>query len=142
VHDGLIVTAVFVITRVQISPIFIAAILSVIGYSINDTIVTFDRIREKMNNNVGELTKKKLFGIANIAIVDTFKRSILTVATTLGSVLVLMAFVNATKFQFNLAMLVGLISGTYSSIFIATYIWVLLEQIRLKRNIRRKSKGY
>ncbi|TCG11204.1 protein translocase subunit SecDF [Mycoplasma todarodis] len=142
VHDGLIVTAVFVITRVEISPVFIAGLLSVLGYSINDTIVTFDRVREKMKQNVGELTKQKLRSIANEAIKDTIKRSLLTSFTTIVAVIVLMSFGNATKMAFNVAMLAGLVSGTYSSIFIATYAWVHLEAYSQKRSKARQQKNF
>ena len=142
VHDGLIVTAVFVITRVEISPVFIAGLLSVLGYSINDTIVTFDRVREKMKQNVGELTKPRLRKIANEAIKDTIKRSLLTSFTTIVAVLVLMSFGNATKMSFNVAMLAGLVSGTYSSIFIATYAWVHLEAWSQKHMRKRKEKCF
>ncbi|CAM9149287.1 protein translocase subunit SecDF [Mycoplasma todarodis] len=142
VHDGLIVTAVFVITRVEISPVFIAGLLSVLGYSINDTIVTFDRVREKMKQNVGDLTKEKLRKIANEAIKDTIKRSLLTSFTTIVAVIVLMSFGNATKMSFNVAMLAGLVSGTYSSIFIATYAWVHLEAYSQKRSQKRAQKKF
>ena len=142
VHDGLIVTAVFVIARVQISPVFVAGLLSVIGYSINDTIVTFDRIREKMSEHTGELDKAKIKGIANAAIKDTMKRSLLTSLTTIVAVLILMSFGNATKFTFNLAMLVGLVAGTYSSIFIATYLWVGLESFRVRKIAARKTSTF
>lgn len=131
-HDAIIVMAIFIICRVEVSPIFVAALLSVIGYSINDTIVTFDRIREKANDHIGVLDKAGIKNLANDAIKDTLKRSIWTSLTTIVAVLVLMCFGNATKFSFNLAMLVGLISGTYSSIFIATYLWTKLELIRQK----------
>ncbi|CAM9095598.1 protein translocase subunit SecDF [Mycoplasma marinum] len=142
VHDGLIVTAVFVITRVEVSPVFIAGLLSVLGYSINDTIVTFDRIREKMNKNVGDLSKAKLKKMANEAIKDTIKRSLLTSITTMVAIIVLMSFGNATKMAFNVAMLSGLISGTYSSIFIATYAWVHLEARSQKRSQIRREKQF
>ncbi len=142
VHDGLIVTAVFVIARIQISPVFIAGLLTVIGYSINDTIVTFDRIRERMNNHVGELNAKSIKLIANDAIKNTIKRSVLTSFTTVLAVLVLMMFGNATKMSFNIAMLVGLIAGTYSSIVIASYLWVKLETYRQKRIKEREAKGF
>ncbi|RTZ68086.1 MAG: hypothetical protein DSZ21_02480 [Tenericutes bacterium] len=120
VHDGLILTAIFVIARLQISPIFIAGLLSILGYSINDTIVTFDRIREKMHAYSGKLDKSKITSIANEAIKDTIKRSLLTSFTTMIAVIVLMSFGNATKFEFNIAMIIGLFFGTYSSIFIAS----------------------
>ena len=142
VHDGLIVTAVFVIARIQISPVFIAGLLSVIGYSINDTIVTFDKVREKMNHHVGELNGAKIKEIANDAIKSTLKRSLLTSFTTVAAVLILMSFGNATKFAFNMALLVGLVAGTYSSIFIATYLWVKLETYRQKRIKAREKNNF
>jgi len=122
VHDGLIVTAVFILTRTEVSPVFVAGLLSILGYSINDTIVTFDRIRERMNNHIGDLTPDKIKEIGNNAVKDTIKRSLFTSLTTIVAIVVLMSFGNATKLSFNLAMLVGLVAGTYSSIFIATYI--------------------
>ncbi len=144
VHDGLIVTAVFIISRIELSPIFVAGILSVIGYSINDTIVTFDRIREKLANpnHKKAMNKKELFRVANEAIRDTIKRSILTSLTTITAILVLMMFGNATKLSFNVAMLVGVVSGTYSSIFIATYMWALLETFSQKRSEKRRRTQF
>lgn len=143
VHDGLIVTAVFIIFRIQFSPIFIAALLSIIGYSINDTIVTFDRIRELLKKeNKKFLDKKDIVRIANTSIGQTIKRSFLTVFTTLSAIIILMCFVGATDMRFNIAMLVGLISGTYSSIFIATYSWVYLELFRQKRMKKRYENKF
>lgn len=141
-HDLLIVIALFVITRVEISPVFVAGLLSIMGYSINDTIVTFDRIRERMNNSVGELNKEKIISIGNQAVKDTIKRSLLTSLTTITAIVVLMCFGNATKLAFNLAMLVGLIAGTYSSIFIATFLWTKFETIRHKGIVARNKKGF
>ena len=142
VHDALIVVAVFVIARVEISPVFIAGLLSIIGYSINDTIVTFDRLRENMNLEVGNVSKERIKEIANKSIKETLKRSLLTSLTTILSIVVLMAFGNATKMSFNLAMLVGLIAGTYSSIFIATYLWTKLETRRQNAIVSRGEKKF
>ena len=142
IHDGLIVTAIFVIARLEISPIFIACLLSILGYSINDTIVTFDRIREKMHAYAGELDKTKIVSIANEAIKDTLKRSLLTSFTTMLAVIILMAFGNATKLEFNIAMIVGLFFGTYSSIFIASWLWVKLEIYRVNRKKAREKKDF
>ncbi|WKX02802.1 protein translocase subunit SecDF [Candidatus Mycoplasma mahonii] len=142
VHDGLIVTAIFVITRLQVSPIFVAGILSIIGYSVNDTIVTFDRIRERMDAHVGKLNDDNIKSIGNQAVKDTIKRSILTSFTTIIAILILMSFGNATKLSFNLAMLVGLLAGTYSSIFIATYLWTKMEIRRQKGINKRKKSGF
>ena len=142
IHDGLIVTAVFIIARVEISPVFIAGILSIIGYSINDTIVTFDRIRENMEHNTSKLTNEKIKEIANRSVRETIKRSVLTSFTTLIAIVVLMSFGNATKFGFNLAMLIGIVAGTYSSIFIATALWVRLEIYRQRRITAREKNNF
>ena len=137
-HDGLIVIAIFVITKMEISPIFVAGLIAIMGYSINDTIVTFDRVRERMNDFEGEMTKANIRLIANKAIKDTLKRSILTSLTTITAVLILMMFGNATKVSFNFAMLIGLVAGTYSSIFIATYLWTFMET---RRHLAIKKRG-
>lgn len=142
VHDGLMVTGLFIICRAEISPVFIAGLLSIIGYSINDTIVTFDRIREKVKENKDALTKEKIKEIANVSIKETLKRSILTSITTIIAVLVLMSFNGATKLEFNLAMLFGLVTGTYSSIFIATFFWTKFEMFRETRRLSRKEKSF
>ena len=141
-HDALIVTGFFVITRMEISPVFIAGLLSIIGYSINDTIVTFDRLRENTNLETGEITQEKIKALANKSIKETLKRSLLTSFTTILSVVILMSFGNATKMSFNLAMLVGLVAGTYSSIFIATYLWTKLEWRRQKAIKTRQEKSF
>lgn len=139
-HDAIIVIVVFVITRVEVSPVFIAGLLSIMGYSINDTIVTFDRIREKMNSHIGEFDGQSIKKLANEAIVDTLKRSLLTSLTTIIAVVILMSFGNATKLEFNFAMLVGLVFGTYSSIVVAAFLWTKLESIR-QRGISKRSKS-
>lgn len=141
VHDALIVLAFFVIFRIQVAPEFVAGLLSVIGYSINDTIVTFDRIRERSLIHQGKHDKENIELIANIAIKETIKRSLYTSLTTIVAVGILMSFGNATKLSFNLALLVGAIAGTYSSIFIATKIWVKLEvwrQLGVQRRVDKK----
>ncbi|MCC3161104.1 MAG: protein translocase subunit SecDF [Mollicutes bacterium PWAP] len=141
VHDGLIVTAVFIFIRVEFSPVFIAGLLSTIGYSVNDTIVTFDRIRENMDQDK-IYNKKQIKEVANKSIRETVKRSLLTSLTTISAVAVLMAFGNATKMSYNLSMFAGLIAGTYSSIFIASWIWVKLETINHQKRLKRKQNGF
>ena len=142
IHDSLIVVALFIMFRIEISPIFIAGILAIIGYSINDTIVIFDRLREKLNDYEGNLTPEKIKELSDTSIKETFKRSILTSFTTIMAVLILMSFGNATKFSFNIAMFFGLLAGTYSSIFIATFVWTKLEIFRQKRISLRKNKNF
>ena len=137
IHDVLIMFSVFAIFRLQVSSMFIAAVLAIIGYSINDTIVSFDRIRENIKNaNDKKMTQEKLEEIANRSIQETFTRTIYTTITTLLPVVVLLLLGSSGIFTFNIAMLVGLIAGTYSSIFIATVFFLMIE----KKNIGKKEK--
>ena len=136
-HDVLIMFSAFAITRFELSSMFIAAVLAIIGYSINDTIVSFDRIRENLDAEKDKkLDKDKLEKIANRSIQETFTRSIYTTITTLLPVVILMVLGSSGILTFNVAMLVGLISGTYSSIFVATTIFLLLE----KKNVGKAPK--
>ncbi|ADE19744.1 protein translocase subunit SecDF [Mycoplasma crocodyli] len=141
-HDLLVVVAFIILARLQLSSIMIAAILSIVGFSINDTIVTFDRIREIIINNYHRkvLEKATIKKIANTAISETIKRSFYTTATTMTALIILLAFGNATDFSFNIVMLFGMAIGVYSSIFICTRIWVFLENIRQK-GIKRRSEN-
>ena len=102
----------------EIDQAFIAAILTVIGYSINDTVVLFDRIREFL----GIYPKKDTDAILNMAINSTFSRTIITSITTLIMILPLFIFGGGSIKGFAFALIVGIIVGTYSSIFIATPI--------------------
>lgn len=131
VHDALFVVAMFSIFKIEVNTIFIAAILTIVGYSINDTVVVFDRIREeKVNNN-------KLDEVINKSLGVTMKRSLLTSMTTLIPVVALLIFGSSQIYNFNLAMLFGLIAGCYSSIFIASPLWYLLTT---KRKTKAKPK--
>ena len=128
-HDVLIMFGVFAIFRFQVSSMFIAAVLAIIGYSINDTIVSFDRIRENINDyDKKKLDAEKLEELANRSIQETFTRTIYTTITTLLPVVILMLLGSSGIFTFNMAMLVGLLAGTYSSIFIATVFFLLIEK--------------
>lgn len=129
VHDVLIILALFAIFRLEVSSMFIAAILAIIGYSINDTIVSFDRIRENLSEiDDKKLTKEKLEEVCNRSIQETFTRTLYTSITTLLPVLVLLFLGSKEIFTFNIAMLIGLIAGTYSSIFIATVLFLVIER--------------
>lgn len=128
VHDALIMASIFALARLEVSSMFIAAILAIIGYSINDTIVIFDRIREKSNKTTDKkMTKEKLEKLVNEAIAETFTRTIYTSLTTLIPIIVLMTFGSNEIFTFNIAMLIGVIAGTYSTIFIASTIFIYIE---------------
>lgn len=130
-HDVLIMLALTTIFRVQVNTTFIAAIITIIGYSINATIVVFDRIREvkSLDSMKGESNS----AIANKAIVDTLGRSILTTITTLA-VIVVLAIVCAvigvsTMEEFALPIIFGLIAGAYSSVLLSAPIWVHLSKL-------------
>ena len=138
VHDVLIMFALFAILRLEVSSMFIAAVLAIIGYSINDTIVSFDRIRENLRGvDRKKLTEEKFIEICNRNIQETFTRTIYTSVTTILPVLILLILGSRGIFNFNMAMLFGLIAGTYSSIFIATVVYMMIE----KKNLGKKEKA-
>lgn len=138
VHDVLIMFALFAILRLEVSSMFIAAVLAIIGYSINDTIVSFDRIRENLRGvDRKKLTQEKFTEICNRSIGETFTRTIYTSITTILPVLILLILGSRGIFNFNMAMLFGLIAGTYSSIFIATIVYMQLE----KKNLGKSEKS-
>lgn len=128
-HDTLVVMSAFAIAGVlgysfEIDQVFIAAILTIIGYSINDTVIVFDRIRETINLH----TSTDRLSIFNSAINSTMNRTVITSLTTLVVVLVLLVFGGAVLRGFSFAMVVGVLVGTYSSIFIAAPIVVDLDK--------------
>ena len=137
-HDVLVIFALFSIFHIEVSVMFIAAILAIIGYSINDTIVCFDRIRENLAKSQ-KVTKDNLKEICNISIRETFVRTIYTSITTLLPVISLIVLGSKGILTFNLAMLFGLISGTYSSIFIATALFIVLEKKNLGKTSKKKK---
>jgi len=140
VHDVAIMFSLFAIFRLEVSPMFIAAVLAIIGYSINDTIVSFDRIRENLNDvDYKKLTYEKLESICNKSIQETFSRTIYTTITTLLPVIILIILGSRGIFTFNMAMLFGLIAGTYSSIFIATVCFMVLEKRNLGKALKVKK---
>ena len=115
-HDALISLGLYSLCGRQVSLIVITALLTIIGYSVNDTVVIFDRIREDMRRE-GKMTFKE---VANASINRTLSRTFITSITTLFAVLALFAFGDGTVYDFALTMLFGVIAGTYSSIFVAT----------------------
>ena len=137
VHDVLIVLGVFSILRKEIDASFVAALLTIVGYSINDTIVIFDRIRENLK------TMKKgetLPEMVDRSIWQTMTRSIYTVLTVLFATGSLYFLGGETTKSFSLALLIGFVSGTYSSIFNASPIWVLWKQRDERKRLEHKMK--
>lgn len=142
-HDVVIIILFFAIFKLEVTSIFIAAILTIIGYSINDTIVTFDMIRENYKRNYqNNITKKEdLNDLVNNSVRQTLTRSILTTVTTLLPVICLI-FLGAREIvNFNIALFVGFIAGVYSSIFISNQLWLILETRRITKPKKEKKKG-
>jgi len=132
-HDVIVVVGVFAILgtffHVQIDALFVTAMLTVIGFSVHDTIVVFDRVRENKARHAGE----PFAAIVNHSILQTFGRSIMTSLTVVLTLLALFLFGGAAISNFVLALLIGIISGTYSSIFVASPLlvdWHLWEDRR------------
>lgn len=128
IHDVLITLSAYSIFFVPINSPFIAAILTIVGYSINDTIVIFDRIRENKKIHSG---KSDEF-IADLSLKQSFVRCINTSLTTIVIILSVYIFVPSVR-EFSFPILIGMISGTYSSLFIATPIWTLLNSRKYKK---------
>jgi preprotein translocase subunit SecF len=125
IHDALIVISLSAILNIEITTAFVAALLTVLGYSINDTIVIFDRIREDIS--VFRKQHFPMIKIANIALNQTLIRTINTSLTTLIVIGSLLLFGGTTIKAFCLVLLIGIVAGTYSSIFIASPVLVFLH---------------
>ncbi|MBO5485528.1 MAG: protein translocase subunit SecD [Eubacterium sp.] len=126
VHDVIVVFTVYVVARsfIQVGSTFIACMLTIVGYSINDTIVVFDRIRENKKKASG---RTDLVTIINKSVTETLSRSVTTSLTTFIMVFVLAVFGVSSVRQFAIPLIVGVISGTYSSILVAAPLWYLLS---------------
>ncbi|MBQ8627275.1 MAG: protein translocase subunit SecD [Agathobacter sp.] len=129
-HDVLVVLTVYALIRISVGNTLIAVVLTILGYSINDTIVIFDRIRE---NLVGleKPTPAQLYEVANRSLTQTLGRSINTSLTTLITVTVLFILGVPAIREFALPMIIGMIAGSYSSLFIATELWYEMK-VRIK----------
>lgn len=133
-HDVFIMVAVFSIFRLEVDITFIAAVLTIVGYSINDTIVTFDRIRENNKKMKVYRSEADIDRLINTSLRQTLTRSINTVLTVLIVVVFLVLMGSDAIFTFSVALLVGLISGVYSSLFIAIQLWGVLKKKQLRKN--------
>lgn len=139
VHDALMMVASIVLLRVEVNSMFIAAVLAIIGYSINNTIVVFDRVRENLRKQAKDnINKNELKEIVNTSIKETMARSISTSLTTLLPVIALLIMGSREILTFNVALIVGIIAGTYSSLLIAGWLYVLFASKR-KNDKRRKT---
>jgi len=133
-HDLIMVLGVFSFFQLEIDASFLAAILTVVGYSMNESVVIFDRIRENTHTHKRTDTFADL---ANASIYQSFHRSIYTLSTVLFACVSLYLFGGDTTKNFALCMIVGFVSGAYSSICVATSLWALWKS-RNKNDIRNK----
>ena len=127
VHDVLVVITVYALVRISVGSTFIACVLTIVGYSINDTIVIFDRIRENLALKTGKQTAEDLREIANKSLTQTLSRSINTSITTFIMVVMLYILGVASIRDFSLPLMAGLVCGAYSSICIATELWYVMR---------------
>lgn len=130
-HDVLIILAVFAIFNIPVDFIIVASLLTIIGYSINDTIVVFDRIREnrkKMFRNKKILTDEELNTLVNNSSNETISRNVWTSITTISAVVVLLCVGLNDIYTFNVSILIGLVAGSISSLLIGPRVWMALEK--------------
>ena len=132
-YDVLFVVGAFSLFQIEVDLVFIAAVLTIVGYSINDTIVIFDRIRENMKR--ANPTKwDELAAIVNNSVMQTLVRSMNTVLTVVFAALALWLLGGESIRNFSLALLLGLISGAYSSIFVASPLWLTWKWKSMQKN--------
>ena len=127
VHDVFVVLTVYAVLRISVGNTFIACMLTIIGYSVNDTIVIFDRIRENLAGKVGKLKAEDLKEVANRSLTQTLSRSINTSITTFIMVVMLYILGVSSIREFALPLMAGLVCGAYSSICIATELWYVMK---------------
>ena len=138
IHDVLVILSIFAIFYIPVDFIIVASLLTIIGYSINDTIVVFDRIREnrkKLYNNRKELTDEEINNLVNVSSSNTFNRNIWTSITTIIAVVTLICVGLNDIYTFNISVLIGLIAGTISSLLIGPRLWIKFE----KRTMHKKD---
>lgn len=126
-HDAFMVVAIFSIFRLEVDLTFIIAVLTIIGYSINDTIVIFDRIRENLRFGK-QKSYEDLKALVNKSVTQTLMRSLYTAFTVFVAAFFLLVLGGESIKMFSLAMVIGLLFGAYSSIFIASPLWLLLKK--------------
>lgn len=133
--DVLVMLAFFSIFQIEVNGPFIAAVLTVLGYSINDTIVIYDRVRENLKTR----RKEQLADVVDNSIRQSLVRTINTSVTTLIVVGTILIFGGITLFPFMLALLVGVFFGTYSSVFVASPLWLAWRERDARKHLRVKS---
>ncbi len=137
-HDVAIMLSLTCILRIQVNSSFIAAVLTIVGYSINNTIVIFDRIRENSKNDL--YISKHRDDVVNKSIQETLSRSINTSVTTLLTVVMIYILGIQSIKEFTLPIIIGLLAGTYSSIFLASPMWALWYSRRQQKEKTQKAQ--
>ncbi|MEH7123991.1 protein translocase subunit SecDF [Bacillus sp. JJ1773] len=132
-YDAFFIIIFFSITRLEVDLTFIAAVLTVIGYSLHDSIVTFDRMRENMQKKKRIKTFEELADVVNSSLRQVMGRSINTVLTLLIAVLGILIFGSEAIRNFSFALLIGLVAGAYSSIFLCAQLWLVWKGKELKK---------
>ena len=136
-HDAVITMSLFSIFNREINAQTLAAILAIIGYSLNDTIVTFDRIRE---NYEVEGKKKSFFEICNQSLNEVLSRTLLTSITTLLALLAMYHFADGVIQDFAFTLIIGIVVGTYSSIYVATPLLLFMNNLQEKQILKKKRE--
>ena len=126
-HDAMITMSIFAIFKLEVNAQTLAAILAIIGYSLNDTIVTFDRIRE---NHLSIGSKKSFYDICNQSLNEVLSRTLLTSITTLLAVLAMYHLADGVIKDFAFTLSIGIVIGTYSSIYVATPLLIFLNKLQ------------
>ena len=137
IHDVLIILAFCAIFRLEINTEIVAVLLTIIGYSVNNSIVVFDRIRDRVRAHRGRITKEEYSELVNEAIQATCTRSVFSTLTAMLPVIFLLLMGSGAIFVFNLTLLIGLIAGAGSSLFIAAQLWY---QLRLREKPKKVKK--
>lgn len=140
-HDALIMFSAYSIFKIPMNESFIAAVLTILGYSLNDTIVVYDRIRENSNR----MRKAPVDELVNTSIIQSLNRTVNTSVTTLLAIIIVYVFAAANNIQsikeFAFPLIIGLISGTYSSLFIASPLWMMWKQRQARERIVAKARS-
>ncbi len=136
-HDAIIVTGYYLLSHAELNTDTIAAVLTVVGYSVNDTVIIYDRIRENLQKHKG----RDLVRVMNESINETLSRTIITHFTVLLSLMGLLIFTVGTLREFAFAMVVGVITGTYSSVYIASPITIWISDVMKARKERLGGSG-
>ena len=143
IHDVLVILAIFTIFRMEVTTDIIAVALTIIGYSINDSIVIFDRMRENTEayGSKHVFKNEDYYNIVNKSLQETVGRSVITSISTIIPVIALLIFGSASIFDFNIALMIGLLAGSISSIFMAAQLWYILRcKVKPKKPVAKKEK--